>query len=257
MRLAHIANDRVASRPVMVTFCVRCFSGVGFDPVIDGARLTFHVFGAYRGAFAMRDDQTGTVWSELSGEALAGQLAGRRLPLLATEITTLSEWLERFPDSLAPDVPIDGARRPERELPPDSAPWWRSVPHRDKRLPLGSLVLGVEIDGEARAYPIDAAINGPLLIQDELAGVPVALVAKPGALPLAYERRVGATVLDLRLVDGRIIDQRGAEWSGRGLSAAGEDGITQLPLIPSQIVQWYAWAAHHPDSGIGASSRSR
>jgi hypothetical protein len=48
LRTHHIVNDRLANRPFVVTFCEKCFSGVGFDPVVEGQALTFAVFGIPR-----------------------------------------------------------------------------------------------------------------------------------------------------------------------------------------------------------------
>ena len=225
---SHIANDRIGSRPILVAFCGKCFSGVGFDPLVGGDRLTFQVFGVYRGAFAMWDDQTGTIWSELSGEAVAGHHAGRRLPLLPTEITTLQRWVDRYPDSSAPAVRIEGVQRPVPQLPGDSAPWWMSVPEPDERLPLGSLVLGVELPDRSRAYPVERDRPEPYLLQDDVGDTPIVLLSEPGSLPLAYERRHEGIVLELRLEHGRILDQRGMEWSGRGRAI--DDGAAQLPF---------------------------
>src|SRR5262245_29098050 len=79
LRVHHVVNDRLAGAPFLVTFCLKCFSAVAFDPVIDGERLTFQLFGMYEGAAVMQDEATGTVWAHLTGEALLGPMAGRTL----------------------------------------------------------------------------------------------------------------------------------------------------------------------------------
>jgi len=55
---------------------------VGFDPRIDGKRLTFAEVGLLGGVFRMQDHQTGTIWTHLDGKAIAGPLVGHRLKMV-------------------------------------------------------------------------------------------------------------------------------------------------------------------------------
>ena len=57
---------------------------VGFDPTIDGKRLTFAEVGLLGGVFRMQDHQTGTIWTHLDGKAIAGPLVGHRLKMVPT-----------------------------------------------------------------------------------------------------------------------------------------------------------------------------
>jgi hypothetical protein len=248
---AHIVNDLMGSRALTVTFCGNCFSGVVFEPLVRGQRLTFDLIGAYLGAFTMRDDQTATLWSQLTGEALAGPMVGERLVLVESELTRLSEWASRHPASTAPDMGDVAVRAIRPRLPRADAMWWNSVGASDTRLPLDTLVLGVAAGGASRAYPVDLGRPEQLVI-DQLGGVPLALLSEPGGSPLAYDRRRDGVVLELHLEEGRIVDQQGSAWSGRGVALDGPSQGSRLRFVPSQIVQWYAWAAHHRDTEIGA-----
>jgi hypothetical protein len=100
----HILNERLTERPLVITFCRRCFIATAFDPVVDNSRLTFRVFGPYRESFAMIDDQTQSLWDQPTGEALVGRLAGTQLEMVPIEITSVADWLRRYPDALAPDL---------------------------------------------------------------------------------------------------------------------------------------------------------
>lgn len=145
--LRHIVNDQLGGGSFLVTYCVWCSSGLAFDPLVEGQTLTFDVFGAYQGAFVMNDEQTGTIWAHLTGEALVGPLAGRRLLQEPVQMTTLRRWLELHPDSTAPDPSI--AIPKERPGVRDQAPrqLLETVSTWDDRLSPRSLVLGVRGGG--------------------------------------------------------------------------------------------------------------
>ncbi|TMG45317.1 MAG: DUF3179 domain-containing protein [Chloroflexi bacterium] len=64
-----------------------------YDPVVDGRALTFRADGSH-----FVDDQTGSRWA-VSGVAVAGPLAGRRLTLLAHEVTFWFIWAVFHPET--------------------------------------------------------------------------------------------------------------------------------------------------------------
>ena len=47
------------------------------------------------------DHETGSVWSQVTGEALLGPLKGTSVPLLPSELATWSDWREQFPETEA------------------------------------------------------------------------------------------------------------------------------------------------------------
>ncbi|MBI3492879.1 MAG: DUF3179 domain-containing protein [Acidobacteria bacterium] len=69
-----------------------CGTGVGFDPVIGGRRLTFDFYGIYNGEFVFYDRQTESVWSLTGGFALDGPLRGQRLTMVPVLHTTWGTW---------------------------------------------------------------------------------------------------------------------------------------------------------------------
>jgi hypothetical protein len=250
LRTYHVVNDDLAGSPVTVTFCPRCFSGAAFDPVVKGAALTFAVFGLYQGTMVMNDRETGTIWTPLDGRAVAGRLLGRRLTMEPFEMTTLGRWNQLHPDGTAPDVrvpPKPNARRLGESRQDERLE--RVVRHWDERLHPRTLVLGVE-DGElARAYVLDPARPGPRLLQDRLGETPIVLLAAAGAWPLAYDRRAGGQVLAFSLDGDRVVDGDGSTWL-EGRAVDGPMAGTALTFVPSHPVEWWTWAAYHPNTEI-------
>ena len=48
-------------------------------PSIDGTVHAFAEHGLYDGLFLMRDEESGTYWDHMTGDAVYGPLTGRRL----------------------------------------------------------------------------------------------------------------------------------------------------------------------------------
>ena len=64
---------------------------------IDGLRLTFHLAGINNQNFLMRDEETGTYWQQISGRAVSGPLAGRRLTLVPSDELSFALWKAEEP----------------------------------------------------------------------------------------------------------------------------------------------------------------
>jgi hypothetical protein len=247
----HVVNDRVGGERVLVTFCLACYTALAFEPAIDARALTFQIWGVYRGASVLRDDQTGSLWAHLTGECIVGPLAGRRLVQVPGEMALLGAWLERHPDSTALDLGTSNVFRAFRpgELP--VKPWWfATMANVDERLPLRQIVVGVEANGTSKAFVLDRGGEHPIAVLNEVGGVPIALLGAPGAWPVAYDRRVQGDVASLRVEGARIVDETGTSWTADGRASNGPRAGSSLPFVRSLVSEWYAWAAHHPDTDI-------
>lgn len=109
-----MVNDVVANLPVLVTWCPRCYTALVHQRTVDGEAVRFGNHGAlYRGAMTWFDHNTGSIWSQPLGTAVAGPVAGTRLPLIPSEFTTWKDWLSAHPDTLVltdsrPALPFRG-----------------------------------------------------------------------------------------------------------------------------------------------------
>lgn len=121
-----IANDMVGGVPVAVTYCPLCNAAVVFDRRLDGRVLDFGVSGLLRHSdLVMYDRQTESWWQQFLGEAIVGELTGRRLTILPARLESISRFRQRFPDGKVL-VPSDPGLRAYGRNPYegyDSAPW--------------------------------------------------------------------------------------------------------------------------------------
>lgn len=179
----------------------------------DGTELVLGNQGALWGnAMTWWDHDTGSVWSQPIGEAIAGPRKGATLELVPSVLTSWESWLGDHPETVALNA---GSGRSGFDL--------------------SDMAIVVEFGDEAAAYPIpDLREVGPA--NDVVAGTPIAVVVDP-ANPQAWS--VFSRVLDDRTVtlaerDGRLIDvETETSWDPvRGIAVEGPLVGEILDLLP-------------------------
>ncbi|MFQ5696978.1 MAG: DUF3179 domain-containing protein [Myxococcota bacterium] len=157
------------------------------------------------------------------------------------------------------DVPVDEILRggPPRDgipaldhpetLPADQAPW-----HPEE------LVLGVEVSGDARAYPI-AILNWHELVNDTVGGEPILISYCPlCGSGLVFDRRIdgvarsfGVSGLlyqsDLLLYD-RESDSLWSQLESKAVTGPARG--SRLRVLRSALVPWGTWRSRHPDTRV-------
>ncbi len=94
-----IVNDVVAGKPVAVTYCPLCNSGIVFDRVIDGQVTEFGTTGKLRRSdMVMYDRLTESWWQQFLGEAIVGELTGTVLDTIPSRMESLERFAARYPD---------------------------------------------------------------------------------------------------------------------------------------------------------------
>lgn len=120
------------------------------------------------------------------------------------------------------------------------------------------IVLGVEIDGVAVAYPLRILARHELA-NDTIADVPVAIVyctlCQSG---LVFDRRVDGEVLDFQ-TSGLLLNsnklmvdvQTDTVWHHlRGIGIGGPYSGVELKQYPIDVARWSDWLAEHPDAEV-------
>ena len=250
----HRVVDRVGDQDVLVTYCTMCRTGRAFRPEASGRPLTFDLVGAFRYNSVYADRETGSWWYQANATAVAGPLAGERLPELLVDQMTLGAWLALHPDGLVfqPDPAsaagysmfgfdtFDG----KREDPARGAAWqW---------------VVGVVHGDAARAYPWSVLARDGLLL-DELGDLPLAVhLRSDGISHRAWDRRVDgvslALVLDREadaLLDPASGTRFGFDGVGRGGSLAGRR-LRQVPATLEYRHSFAGFSGGEPWDGGGA-----
>jgi hypothetical protein len=116
-------------------------------------------------------------------------------------------------------------------------------------------VLAIEVNGEARAYPIQI-MTWHEIVNDTIAGRPVTVSYCPLCnSAIAYDRRLGDRVLDFgtsgKLYQSALVmydRQTESLWSHfTGQAVIGTLTGAQLELVPMSTVSWSDWRDANPD----------
>ena len=197
-----IVNDVVCGRPVAVTYCPLCLTGLVFDRTLDGQVVEFGVSGKLlMNVLVMYDRETGSLWSQILREGLTGPNKGRTLTVVDSLQTTWATWKRLHPDTLILDVDPrnDGYASYYRNA--DAGVLGDFV--QDDRLPTKVVVVGIVVGRTPRAYPLPEAGHGGV-VNDVIERTPVAVVfGDDGVTGVVYHRRLGDQLLTFDPLAGR------------------------------------------------------
>src|SRR4030095_560713 len=96
----HQVQDTIGGKPVMITYCTVCRTGRVFEPMVNGQYEKFRLVGMDHFNAMFEDVTTKSWWRQVTGEAIAGDLKGEKLPEVLSTQTSLGEWLRLYPNSL-------------------------------------------------------------------------------------------------------------------------------------------------------------
>ena len=212
-----VVNDRFGDQAVAVTYCPLCGSGLAFAAGQGEERRTFGVSGLlYNSDVLLYDRQTESLWSQIMMEAVSGPAAGEELTYIPTAATTWGAWRAAHPHTLALS-PETGYQRDYTRTPyaryEQSEQLMFPVTRESDLLKKKDWVIGVEIDGHYKAYPLNAlARKGPEL-SDTFRG---------RELHIRYDAESRSAI---------IRDRSGTE-------------------LPAVTMYWFAWYAFHPETEV-------
>ncbi len=266
-----IVNDTVGGKAVSVTYCPLCNSGLVFDRSVDGKTLDFGTSGMlYKSDLVMYDRQTHSLWAQMEGRAIVGELAGTRLTPLPANTIAYSDFKAVYPSGKVLSKET-GHRRSYGVNPydsydePDSNPFLlKGTP--DRRRPPKERVVGVVIGGAPRAYPWPVLVK-QRVVHDTVGREPVVILYQPGALSaldnadIEQSRAVGATGVFSPRVDGKTLTfepaadgfrdrETGSDWTLLGHAVKGSLAGKRLRALPHVDAFWFAWAAFHPSTTV-------
>ena len=221
---------------------------------IDGVEHTFGVSGKLiMNVMVMYDRQTGTLWSQLLGEAVEGELEGTKLEFLPAWQTTWADWKARHPDTLALEKGYFGDADPYQYYYEDGRAGVIGETNTDERLYIKEFVIGVEIDGQAIAYPF-SLLNETPVVNDQIGETPVLIVfnAETGT-GVVFDRRSAGQTLTFQAQDGlTLIDmETGSTWEGlTGQALDGTLAGESLTRVKSTASFWFGWKDWYPGTQV-------
>jgi hypothetical protein len=233
-----------------------------WERAIEGRTLEFRLIGINNQNFLMEDLETGSWWQQVSGLAVAGPLAGKRLtPVLHDEVT-FGLWRSEHPGTRVLGLDARGSKISDTWEERTATAEVVTPVSADDPLPPRTLVIGVAIGGAARAYRRDALASARVIL-DELGGTPIALLEADDRHSVRVFSRVvdGTTVDLLHKLDAspaRYIDERtGSEFDFTGRAVSGPLAGRQLTRVPHLSDYWFDWRMYHPATSISTAWQPR
>lgn len=198
----------------------------------------------------MYDHQTDTLWSQLLGEAVQGELSGTKLEVLPAMMTTWEEWKTIHPDTLAIQKGFVGNWDAYSGYYTSSDEGVLGVEQSDDRLGAKEFVIGVNLGQDAVAYPF-GVLDRELVVNDLINDVPAVVVFDSDtATGVVWKRNLAdGRLLTFTADEGENIRdlETGTLWNGfSGQAITGELAGEKLKQIPSTLVFWFAWFDFHP-----------
>ncbi len=266
-----IVNDRIDGRAVAVTFCPLCYSAVAFDRTVDGREYTFGVSGMLRNSdMVMYDRQTESLWQQLTGEAIVGELTGTKLTQLPAQIISF----EQFSSAYEQGQVLSRETGYKRDYGRNPYVGYDDIFQRpflyqgkfDGRLAPMEKLITVSLNQVDKAYPYSET-RKRRTIHDEVGQQPIVIFHGPGAVSAldqaeiassrqagsvgVFDPRIDGRRLSFRFVNGKFMDEEtGSTWDITGQAIEGTlKGKRLTPIVHGNEFA-FAWLAFKPQTII-------
>lgn len=214
-----VVNDEFDNRSVAITYSPLCGSAMAYRTEDKHNEWELAVSGLlYNNNALYFDRQTESLWSQVSGRAVSGKVAGAQLELLPTTLTTWENWKENHPQTLLLSKETGFKRNYEL----DTYEYYAStdrlmfpINHNDNRLKLKERILGIEVGGVFKAYPYTT---------------------------------LASTNDDNDFVTEDIVNGQNIKISFNKSANAAYVTDTEGIALPSASMYWFAWSAFHPET---------
>ncbi len=248
----HKIQDNVGDKPVLVTYCTMCRTGLVFSPLVDGKKQIFRLVGARHYNAVIEDSDTKSWWYQATGDAVVGEQAGKKLEIIPSEQMTLKAFFTQYPDGLvfqADDTfneEYDELKNYDRRQRKDVDSLTKPDKIWDK-----TWVIGVSLDKKNKAYIWPNVVNLTTL-NDKVGDTPIGIVIEPDN----HSYHVFA-----RTIDGKILNfvqdpagfrdrETNTLWNWKGEGIDGELKGKVLKKIQASQEYLRAWKQFHQPTEI-------
>lgn len=188
-----------------------------YSRIVEGKLYTFGISGRlYKSNVLLYDHQTESLWSQLMEMAIAGPLVKKRLQKITSKRTSWKAWRKENPQTLV--LSTDTGYQRDYSVDPYEGYYrtlgiWFPVGKVRTDLSPKEMVLGIELDGKAKAYPISLLRKKPGILRDKVGGKGIEIEVSP---------------------DGEVAGVRNEQGQA----------------IPSIFSYWFAWQSFHTETSV-------
>lgn len=281
LTMHEISNDILSDVPILVTYCPLCNSGIVYHRRLkyNGKEnlMEFEPSGMLRNSdMVMLDRNTETLWQQLMGVAIVGELDKKELNILPSLIISVQEFFHRYPQGeiLSKQTGFTKSEKyyginPYKNYDNENA---RPYEHFfdsdkiDKRLPPMERIVDIENLGKYKIYSFkDIGKRG--IINDTFINKQVVLFHQSGTVSILDKeiikesKDIGTISVFNRVLEGKelifkrknreFLDiQTNSSWDITGYCFKGKLKGKQLKIEPHSNHFAFAWLAFYPDSEI-------
>ena len=223
-----------------------------FEPSLD---FTFH---GWRNGVIVMKHKDGTLYSGLTGIAFDGPQKGHRLKPVANLATSWGYLFRAYPHAVTYQL-FEKYQLGEFDREKSRGPSKESRVEVPPEIPAEDPVLGLELNGEARAYRISDLAHSSWVVNDKLGGRDVVILYyhATGTAAAYVPRTEGDGSTDVSLVfDGSdpiapFRDKTTSSWWGvEGRARSGPLAEKTLEWLPAVQCKWFAWAGEYPKTSV-------
>jgi hypothetical protein len=266
-----LVNDRIEDLPVLVSFCPLRNAALAFDRRVEGQLCSVGVSGLLRNSdMVMYDRETDSLWQQATGEAIVGDLTGKRLDIVSSQIVPFEVFQQSFTAGKVLSRET-GHSRSYGETPYVGYEFGKRLMFpvgSDRRIPVPPLerLVTIEVGDRARAYPL-TSIRRWKTAQGKLSGEEYVVFFEPSAVTpmdsrrIADSRAVGTVGVFSPMLEGRRLkfgakgntiwdEQTGSRWNILGMAVEGPLKGQRLRPIQHSVFYAFAWLAFRPDTEV-------
>ena len=235
-----------------------CNTGVGLTPSVDGEVRKFTEQGLYNGLFLMHDEETGTYWNHMTGEAVHGPDVGKRLPVETVLHTTVGQILAQDPNTQVALSDHRAAVGRQSTLGSLLARYTRlpqmfpaTLGGEDGRRPRMDLGIGIWDDASARYYAVETITAEGRALLDSVGGRTVLVYNDP----TAYSPMAQYVDADRAWWEGDVLHMSNGSYIEGGVTH-GADGSRVDVERPLQVfTRWYGFSQTFPETELYGEGR--
>ena len=281
LTMHEISNDTLSGVPILVTYCPLCNSGIVYHRKLNynGKEnlMEFEPSGMLRNSdMVMLDRNTETLWQQLMGVGIVGELDKKELDILPSLIISVEEFFNRYPkgEILSKQTGFGDSEKYYGTNPYKGYDDENSKPYEhffasdkiDKRLPPMERIVDIENNGMYKIYTFKS-IEKEGVINDAFKSKNVVLFHQSGTVSvldqsdISSSKDIGTISVFNRKLDGNILSfersngvfkdiQTKSSWDITGYCYEGKLKGKQLNIEPHSNHFAFAWLAFYPETEI-------
>lgn len=263
MNWHEVVNDTIGGKDIAVTYCPLCGAGIVYDRNVDLSfdnfpgveKLSLSATGkVYNNNTVLKDEETGSLWLQSTGEAIKGQSINETLAVIPSTMMTWKVWKAMYPAGsvLSTDTGFsrDYTRHPYGNYDTSKGVYF-PLNHMSADFTSKWVAYGVgDSEGGGLAFST-VALSGTGIMTAMLSDVPVIAIYDFDTDTIRVfetkSKNGDVHTFSFDFAKKRLTDnETGSLWSTDGSNMVSSSTETDLIELPATRGYWFCLAAMHP-----------